>query len=575
MLWRRVPRSRAKRAGLLGPLLTVRGTIFLAGCLVTTTIALFAFGYRATQQWERSTREAAESRAKNLLAVVAGALERDMKGAQGRLLLPFTSAILERSLPYDLANRFTGGFARYPYLDSVFVWSDQGSPAGSAYFFTRADPPVGIQPRLASLHPVQLRRNPLPMRELVSAVREQATAGPQFAAFTSTIGGVHYQTVVHLLHSAGPAPPRRAAIGFTVQLDSARTHYFSDFVREIHKITAEPSLGIEILDNEGRQVAATGPPTIGATFSRRFPLLFADPSVVSSHLPQLRPADWTIRVGAGSDAALAAAGRGTGRTIALLTIAAVVAIVALILTVRAGRAAAELATLQSEFVSAVSHEMKTPLSIISLASDTLARGRYNSSETIREYGGLLAKEAQQLTRLIENVLCYARLHASAGPSGFEAVDLVDVVEDSVERFGLKLDALNFDVQLQMPIDVPAVQADRIMLQHALDNVIDNAVKHGEAGGRLQVTVRVDASWVHIEVADEGQGIPADEVPHIFNKFYRGKGARQRGSGLGLAIVERIVREHSGRLDIKTAVGKGTTVAISLPLPEGRSSGTAA
>jgi signal transduction histidine kinase len=178
---------------------------------------------------------------------------------------------------------------------------------------------------------------------------------------------------------------------------------------------------------------------------------------------------------------------------------------------------------------------------------------------------MLAHEAHQLTRLIDNVLCYARLHDSGTPSTSEPIDILDLVEESVNRFRLQLSALAFDVQLQLPLEVPAVHADRLMLQHALDNLIDNAVKHGQAGRQLTVKVNADHDWVHIAIGDAGQGIPADEVPRVFDKFYRGRGARERGSGLGLAIVQRIVQEHGGKIRLISEAGKGTTVDISLPV----------
>lgn len=539
---------------------------------------MFWFGYRATREWQNSTTEAAQVRARNLLATVAAALERDMKGAQSRVLLPFNRAILNTSLPHDLADRFAGGFARYPYVESFFVTTIPVGGTPTTHLFNRADRRPGWDSPQASddPFPVLIRVAPPEMESVVELARDRVFSGARFVSFESQISGAPYQTVAHLLYSGEVGVRLFAVVGFTVNMDWVREHYFRDFIRDIHDIVGDPALAIEIHDDRHGLVAATNASTSqSGVASRSFSLLFADPVIVS-HIPSKeRVSEWTVNVGVGDDAALAAASRGAARTLALLAVAGMIAIVALLLTVRADRAAAELATLQSEFVSAVSHEMKTPLSLITLASDTLASGRYASTKTIKDYGAMLAHEAHQLTRLIDNVLCYARLHDSGAPSNVEPIDIIDLVEESVSRFKLQLTALAFDMQLQLPLEVPSVNGDRIMLQHALDNLIDNAVKHGEAGRQLIIRVHSDGDFVHIHVTDAGQGIPADEIPHVFEKFYRGRGARQRGSGLGLAIVQQIVKEHGGRIKIASEVSKGTTVDISLPVSKTQSAGTAA
>jgi signal transduction histidine kinase len=553
-------------------------TMLLAVCLVTATASMFWFGYRATREWQHSTTEAAEIRVRNLLSTVAAALERDMKGAQARVLLPFNRAVLNTSLPHDLADRFAGGFARYPYVESFFVCTIAGSGKCTTYAFNRADrPPAWDSSRGEDdPFPVLMRREPREIEPIVEFARAQAPTGARFVAFEYTVRDARYQVVAHLLYSGDVGVRLFATVGFTVNLDWVRKHYFADFIRDIRDIVDDPALVIEITDGRGDVVAATTSGTFeGPAPSRSFPLLFADPVVISRARPTDVIPEWAVRVHVADDAALAAASRGAARTLTLLTVAGMIAIVALVLTVRAGRAAAELATLQSEFVSAVSHEMKTPLSLITLASDTLASGRYGSTQTIKEYGEMLAHEAHELTRLIDNVLCYARLHDSAARSTSEPIDVLDLVEESVNRFRLQCNALGFNVQVQLPIDAPPVQGDRIMLQHAVDNLIDNAVKHGEAGRQLSVKVFAEDGRVHIQVADAGPGIPGAEIPRIFDKFFRGANAKKRGSGLGLAIVYRIVHEHGGKISVRTESGQGTTVDISLPAARGDSAGTAA
>jgi hypothetical protein len=202
-----------------------------------------------------------------------------MKGAQARVLLPFSPATLNGYLPYDLANRFAGAFARYPYVESFFVSTNPGTPKASTLVFNRTDrPPPWDRPLVTDeRYPVLLRRDPAAAAPLVASLGAQASLGARFVTFATSIGSETYHTVVHLLY-AGDDRRVHAAVGFTVSLDWVRRHYFNAFIREIQEITAERSLNVEIVDDGGAVVAATGASSRGPVSSRTFRLVFADPS---------------------------------------------------------------------------------------------------------------------------------------------------------------------------------------------------------------------------------------------------------------------------------------------------------
>src|SRR5262249_33893972 len=247
----------------------------------------------------------------------------------------------------------------------------------------------------------------------------------------------------------------------------------------IRAIINDPALDIAVVDDVGTPVGTMVATADGNTMSRPFPLLFADPVVTrarsSAQLPQ-----WRILVRVRDDGRLLAA-RGANRTLALLAVTGLIAVVALALTLRSARAADKLAALQAEFVSAMSHEMKTPLSLITLASGTLASGRYTSTDTIREYAKMVAGEADQLRRLIDNVLCYARLHDVSAPALTHTIDVIEIAEEAGDRLQPPVNAIRLHVRIEPPLDAPPVRGDRALLQHAIENLIDNAVKHGESG----------------------------------------------------------------------------------------------
>lgn len=550
-----------------------RGVLLFAAGLVLATGLTFFLALRATREWQRSTREAAETRANEVAALLTVALERDMKGGQVSVLVPFNESVVN-SPPYELADRFARGFARFPYLESFYVWTERGGPGGSTYVFNRADrrPRWDSAPPPEEPFPVVFRRDPAPLSGIVARARAEAADGLRFGLDNVEIGGVRYQTVSQLLYEGEGSQTRlSAAVGFMVDLDWVQQHYFGDFIRQIQGIIGDPTLSIEIRDNAGQPVAAVGSTSQGTLqHSRTFAFAFADQALVAQLPRRDRPHPWTARVGVGNEASLAAASQGATRTLVLLGLGGLATIVGLAFAVRAARAAADLAAVQAEFLSAVSHEMKTPLSLIKLASDTLANGRFATPDAVGDYGRMINVEAQHLKRLIDNVLCYARITDGASPYDLEPLDLIDLAQESIDRFQPRISERSVDVQLHLPQDPVTVRGDHLMLLHAFDNLVENALTHAGDGKWLGVTITAGNASATVEVSDHGEGIPPTDLPRVFEKFYRRKGTRQRGTGLGLAIVRRIIDDHGGRVGISSVMGRGTTVTVSLPLLETQS-----
>jgi signal transduction histidine kinase len=548
-----------------------RGALLFAAGLAGATGLTLWLGLRATREWQRSTVEAAERRGNEVVTLLAAALERDMKGGHVSVLLKVQERELAQVAPYELADRFARGFARFPYLDSFFVWT-AGLGDGSTYAFNRADRrPAWDRDTVADVpYPVVIRQHPEALRSTVLLARAQGRLGVRLTLFEVSIEGVRYQVIAHLLYDGvGETATLKSAVGFLVNLEWVEQHYFPDVLAQVQQIIDDASLSLEVVDNTGAVVASVGPPLVegsapvGSTHVRHFSLAFAEQAL--SDAPQrFRDPTWMTRVGVANETTRLAATRGGTRTLLLLGLGTLVTIVGLGVTVRAARRSAELAEVQSEFVSAVSHEMKTPLSLIKLASDTLAHGRYASPDAIGEYGQMIMKESQHLTRLIDNVLCYARITDSSSEYDLEVIDLAEVAQETLDRFAPQLKEAGFEVQLQLPAEPIFVRADPLMLGQVFDNLVDNAIKYAAAGRWMGVSVATDGSRARIEVSDRGEGVPTDERARIFDKFYRRKGTRLRGAGLGLAIVRRIVEDHRGTVDVTGATGQGTTFVVTLP-----------
>jgi signal transduction histidine kinase len=214
----------------------------------------------------------------------------------------------------------------------------------------------------------------------------------------------------------------------------------------------------------------------------------------------------------------------------------------------------------------VTHELKTPLSLMRLVADTLVTGRYKGPEKIPEYGALLSTEVSRMTHLIDNLLSFARLSRVDNFYAPGPLDLAELLEEAAGNARARLAQLDFALTIDAGADPIAVHGDRTALLLVLDNLLDNAIKYssGAATRAIALRGRREDAVVVIDVEDHGSGIHQDDLPNVTEKFFRGRQARGGGSGLGLAIVNQIVLDHGGRIEIASALGRGTTVRVILP-----------
>jgi two-component system sensor histidine kinase KdpD len=223
--------------------------------------------------------------------------------------------------------------------------------------------------------------------------------------------------------------------------------------------------------------------------------------------------------------------------------------------------------LREALINSVSHDLQTPLAAILGSATALetfgeqgdARARRELVETIRE-------ESQRLAAYIENVLDLTRIRSGQIAPRLEWVELSDIVDAALRRKRRALSA--HAVEVRLPPDLPMLRLDLFLMEHALANVLDNAAKYAPPGSRVSIAARVEGGQVELEVADVGPGIPADELARIFDPFYRGSGAAS-GTGLGLAICRAFVEANGGSATaLSRAPGRGTTLRLRLPVPEG-------
>jgi len=238
-----------------------------------------------------------------------------------------------------------------------------------------------------------------------------------------------------------------------------------------------------------------------------------------------------------------------------------------VLTWRLTRREAEMAQLKSDFVANVSHDLKTPLSVIRMFGETLEMGRVTDEARRQEYYAVIARESERLSRLIENVLDFARIEGGRRTYAIVPTAVEPVIRDALAAFGHPLASQGFKLDVRVPPDLPEVPMDGEAIGQALSNLIDNAIKYSAERKSIVVEARVAGLEVAISVADSGVGIPRDEQGRIFEKFYRvGRSETQgrRGRGVGLALVRHIAEAHRGRIAVESAPGEGSRFTLWLP-----------
>jgi signal transduction histidine kinase len=288
----------------------------------------------------------------------------------------------------------------------------------------------------------------------------------------------------------------------------------------------------------------------------------------------LTPADTRLPfiLAVGSAAAPEAGGDGMRRTVLIsgLVMAFVLMLAAGYGLYRATTREMVLAREQADFVSAVSHEFRTPLTSMRHLTDLLVSRGVTSEERRTQYYGLLANETERLHRLVESLLSFGRIEGGAYAWQLTTADAGELVNGILEEFRRESLADGRAVVGDIEERLPAIRADREALSRAVWNLLENAAKYSEPGSEIRVFARRHGDTVLIGVGDRGVGIPPSEHEKIFQKFVRGAEAKRagvRGVGIGLALVKRIVEAHGGTVRVESEPGRGSTFTLVLPCHE--------
>jgi len=268
--------------------------------------------------------------------------------------------------------------------------------------------------------------------------------------------------------------------------------------------------------------------------------------------------------------------RATGRWLSAIAIAIMVVGVGAVVGLVYGmnqvvRRQIALAEMKSSFVAGVSHELKTPLSMIRMFAETLRDGRVASPERAQEYYEIIARECTRLGCMIDNILDFSRRSAGKKEYRFQTVRVEDVVREVYESYRLDLDHRGFTHHLRIAEGLPAVTADPGAVAQAVINLLSNAVKYSDEDKFVEVAISKDTRrgrhGVWVSVTDRGIGIRPEDRAHVFDGFFRAGDAgvrRRSGAGLGLALVKEIAEAHRGFVEVESRLVRGSTFRIFLP-----------
>ena len=224
--------------------------------------------------------------------------------------------------------------------------------------------------------------------------------------------------------------------------------------------------------------------------------------------------------------------------------------------------------MKEDFISSVSHELKTPISAVKMLTETLKRGTVKQDARKEQYYDMIIRESDRLTRFINKILDFSKIEKGGKVFYFEKANVADVAKEAVEIY--KDEAQDEDLKIRSTTEKDEISAeiDKDAILQVIFNLIDNAYKYSKDEKEITVNVKEAGGNVRIEVIDKGLGVPKDKIERIFDKFYRAdkdmmKGIK--GSGLGLSFVKSVIDEHSGKIAVESEVGKGTKFIILLPI----------
>jgi signal transduction histidine kinase len=495
------------------------------------------------------------------------------KELQDSLHAPRTDVLLKifqyQTEPLDIPfiqSMLNQGLDNEPFVDGFYVWSDAT---------------VEYRNELLAFERNNRRFVPNPPEaELVlSQFRSMAPAQRAIAVFQAPLNGRPTYFLAQLRFTVS-RDRLTSFVAVRVDAERLRTLFIPQVVsKRLAKAdgpTGFPPLNVTVLDSANRVIFPVGGKAPARFVDERpFLMVFFEPDLTQLIAPTATPIEtWHVRTGYGDQTIpQIVTARARPQRVLMAVLAAVMALGVFFVT-RAAAREVRLAELKSNFVSSVSHDLKTPLALIQLFAETLELGRLKNTDRATEYYRIINSEARKLTRLINNLLDFSRIEAGLRQYRRQPTDLTTVTKHVLESLESQFRHNQFTVTSQLNPPVP-VLIDPEATEQALENLISNAMKYSPENRDISVTVDREGGHGVVRVRDRGIGIASRLQGKIFRKFYRiqhDAGSGPQGTGLGLAIVDHVMRSHGGFVRVESEPGRGSTFTLHFPLYAGETHG---
>jgi two-component system phosphate regulon sensor histidine kinase PhoR len=225
----------------------------------------------------------------------------------------------------------------------------------------------------------------------------------------------------------------------------------------------------------------------------------------------------------------------------------------------------QLETVRRDFISNISHELRTPLASLKALAETLQISALEDPEAARRFLDRMDREIEALSQMVSELLELSRIESGQVPLNLEVVDANELLLNTTDRLVVQAERENISLKAKAKKDKLQILADSPRLEQVLVNILHNAIKFTHEGGKVRATIYTQGPNVIFRIKDTGGGIPAEDLPRIFERFYKSKRPKQgSGTGLGLAIAKHLVEAHGGRIWAESRLGRGSTFYISIP-----------
>ncbi|MGH9141002.1 MAG: sensor histidine kinase [Vicinamibacterales bacterium] len=564
------PAGRGVGPSAVGQLLRDRSlrlaTLLAVGIGIPVAI-LFYFQFRSLSDLGQASSVVLRQMSQETADAVTKELQDSLHAPRTDVLLKIFQYQTEPlDLPFIQAT-FNQGLDADPFVDGFYVWSEETVEHRNDLLSFDRDTR-------------RLVTNPPETALLVDQFRAMAPAQRAIAVFEAPLNGRLTYFLAQLRFTFPSRDRLTSFVALRVDAERLRAQFIPQLVAKrlarVEGPTGFPPLNVTVLDSDQRVIFPVGGRAPARFVDQRpFLLVFYESDLTQLIAPTSAAVEtWHVRTGYGDQSIPEiVAGRARPQRLLMAVLAGVMAVGVFFVT-RAAAREVRLAELKSNFVSSVSHDLKTPLALIQLFAETLELGRLKNTDRAPEYYRIINSEARKLTRLINNLLDFSRIEAGLRQYRREPTDLAAVTRHVLDSLASQFTHNRFTVTSTLGSPVP-VLIDPEATEQALENLISNAMKYSPEHREISVAVERQDQYGVVRVTDCGIGIAPRLQGKIFRKFYRiqtDAGSGPQGTGLGLAIVEHVMRSHGGFVRVESEPGQGSTFTLHFPLFAGEIAG---